>query len=236
MHAYVSERAELVSAQKRVIVTAHDAFNYFGRAYGIEVRGVAYDTMLESYVLNSTGSRHDMDTLALKYLGRRTTKYEEICGKGSKQILFSQVEIETASHYAAEDADITLQLHRHLCPRLEEEPGLAGVLQEIEMPLVPVLARMEQAGVLIDGDILARQSREMAKQIAKLEEDAHDAAGQPLDVLPARSKQTAQQGVAYPLKQFFRELRDSGSIEQLADKLCHSLVPLLVARCDPHTS
>ncbi|MEJ2401307.1 MAG: DNA polymerase I [Xanthomonadales bacterium] len=149
---------------------------------GVTVRGVAFDTMLESYVFNSTGSRHDMDSLALKYLGRQTTHYEDVAGKGAKQIPFSQVEIETASHYAAEDADITLQLHRHLWPRLEEEPGLAGVLQEIEIPLVPVLARMEQTGVLIDGAILARQSQEMAKQIHALESAAHEAAGQPFNL------------------------------------------------------
>jgi DNA polymerase-1 len=150
--------------------------------YGIEVRGVAYDTMLESYVLNSTGSRHDMDTLALKYLGRKTTKYEEICGKGSKQILFSQVEIEAATHYAAEDADVTLSLHRRLLPELEKEPELADVFTGIEMPLVPVLARMEQTGVLIDGDELAAQSATMAREIHELEKAAHEAAGRPFNL------------------------------------------------------
>jgi len=150
--------------------------------YGVAVQGVAFDTMLESYVFNSTGSRHDMDSLALKYLGRQTTKYEDVAGKGAKQISFSQVDIATASDYAAEDADVTLQLHEHLWPRLEQEPRLAAVLREIEMPLVPVLARMEQAGVLIDGDELGRQSREMAKQIAKLEKQAHEAAGQPFNI------------------------------------------------------
>jgi DNA polymerase-1 len=150
--------------------------------YGIRVRGVAFDTMLESYVFNSTGSRHDMDSLALKYLGRQTTHYEDIAGKGAKQISFSQVAIEEASHYAAEDADITLQLHEHLWPRLQKETGLASVLQDIEIPLIPVLARMEQHGVLIDGGLLAEQSKEMARQIHKLEKDAHDVAGQPFNL------------------------------------------------------
>ena len=150
--------------------------------YGIDVKGVAFDTMLESYVLNSTGSRHDMDSLALKYLGRQTTHYEDIAGKGAKQILFSQVPIDDASHYAAEDADITLQLHEHLWPRLQKTPSLASVLQDIEIPLVPVLARMEQRGVLIDGDILAKQSRDLATQIIQLEKDAHDAAEQPFNL------------------------------------------------------
>jgi DNA polymerase-1 len=150
--------------------------------YGIHIAGVAFDTMLESYVFNSTGSRHDMDSLALKYLGRQTTHYEDIAGKGAKQILFSEVPIEGASHYAAEDADITLQLHEHLWPRLQKEPALATVLQQIEIPLVPVLARMEQRGVLIDGDLLTEQSHEMAKQIHELEQQAHQAAGQPFNL------------------------------------------------------
>ena len=141
--------------------------------YGVQIDGVAYDTMLESYVFNSTGSRHDMDSLALKYLGRQTTKYEEIAGKGARQISFSQVSIEDAGHYAAEDADITLQLHEHLWPRLEEIPELAAVLTDIEVPLVPVLARMEQRGVLIDGDLLSRQSHEMAVEMSELEKRAH---------------------------------------------------------------
>ncbi|MGH8034491.1 MAG: 5'-3' exonuclease H3TH domain-containing protein, partial [Lysobacterales bacterium] len=111
--------------------------------YGVQVQGVAFDTMLESYVFNATGNRHDMDTLALKYLGHHTVHYEDIAGKGAKQILFSEVPIETASHYAAEDADITLQLHEHLWPRLQQEPALARVLTDIEIPLIPVLARME---------------------------------------------------------------------------------------------
>mgnify|MGYP001828057642 FL=1 len=150
--------------------------------YEVDVQGVAFDTMLESYVFNSTGSRHDMDSLALKYLGRQTTHYEDIAGKGANQISFSQVSIEDASHYAAEDADITLLLHQHLWPRLQEKKTLASVLQDIESPLVPVLARMEQAGVLIDGGELARQSMQMATQIQQLELQAHEAAGQPFNL------------------------------------------------------
>ena len=150
--------------------------------YGIQVQGVAFDSMLESYVFNSTGSRHDMDSLALKYLGRQTTHYEDIAGKGAKQISFSQVNIEDASHYAAEDADITLQLHQHLWPRLQDAAPLDSVLQDIEIPLVPVLARMEQRGVLIDGDRLSKQSSEMARQMMQLEKDAHRAADQPFNL------------------------------------------------------
>ncbi len=150
--------------------------------YDLAVEGVAFDTMLESYVLNSTGSRHDMDSLALKFLGHQTTHYEDIAGKGAKQISFSQVSIEDAGHYAAEDADITLRLHQHLWPRLQSEPALEKVLKEIEIPLIPVLARMEQAGVLIDGKTLLQQSSELAKRMLELEGQAHTAAGQPFNL------------------------------------------------------
>lgn len=150
--------------------------------YGIAVEGVAFDTMLESYVFNSTGSRHDMDSLALKYLGHQTTHYEDIAGKGAKQILMSQVSIEDAGHYAAEDADITLRLHQHLWPKLENEPALSKVLTDIEIPLVPVLARIEQAGVLIDGKVLQQQSTELAKRMLELEKQAFEAAGQPFNL------------------------------------------------------
>ena len=150
--------------------------------YDLAVQGVAFDTMLESYVLNSTGSRHDMDSLALKFLGHKTTHYEEIAGKGAKQISFSQVSIEDAGHYAAEDADITLRLHQHLWPKLQAEPALEKVLQEIEIPLIPVLARMEQTGVLIDGETLRKQSSELARRMLELEAQAHEAAGQPFNL------------------------------------------------------
>jgi DNA polymerase-1 len=150
--------------------------------YNLAVEGVAFDTMLESYVLNSTGSRHDMDSLALKYLGHQTTHYEDIAGKGAKQISFSQVSIEDAGHYAAEDADITLRLHQHLWPRLQSEPALEKVLTGIEIPLIPVLARMEQAGVLIDGKLLQQQSGELAVRMLELEKQAHIAAGQPFNL------------------------------------------------------
>jgi len=150
--------------------------------YDLAVQGVAFDTMLESYVFNSTGSRHDMDSLALKYLGHKTTHYEDIAGKGAKQISFSQVSIEEAGHYAAEDADITLRLHQNLWPKLQAEPALAKVLSELEVPLIPVLARMEQAGVLIDGKLLLQQSTELALRMMELEGQAHEAAGQPFNL------------------------------------------------------
>ncbi|RLK46488.1 DNA polymerase I [Alkalispirillum mobile] len=144
--------------------------------YDIRLRGVAYDTMLESYVLDSTASRHDMDSLALKYLGRGTTKYEDVCGKGAKQIPFSQVPVDTATHYAGEDADITLRLHQAIYPRLQGEGRLPEVFHQIEMPLLPVLSRMERHGVKVDRRLLDEQSAELAEGMASVEQQAHEAA------------------------------------------------------------
>ena len=144
---------------------------------GIALRGIAFDTMLESYVLDSTASRHDMGSLALKYLGRDTVSYEDVAGKGARQIGFDEVAVEQAARYAAEDADVTLQLHRVLWPRLEETPSLRKVFLEIEMPLVPVLSRMERTGVLIDTEMLARQSEELAARIRGIEQQAWTVAG-----------------------------------------------------------
>jgi DNA polymerase-1 len=145
--------------------------------YGIAVRGVRYDSMLESYVWNSSGNRHDMDTLAKKYLGYETIHYEHVAGKGAKQIPFASVDVERATEYAAEDADITLRLHQTLWPKLETEEKLRGVLENIEMPLVPVLARMEQAGVLIDVGKLRVQSGELGKRMLELQQNAYTIAG-----------------------------------------------------------
>ncbi|HEV7491600.1 MAG TPA: DNA polymerase I [Rhodanobacteraceae bacterium] len=145
--------------------------------YGITVRGVAHDTMLESYVLNSTASRHDMDSLAKRHLDHETIPYEQVTGRGAKQISFSQVDIETACKYAAEDADVTLRLHRALWSKLEAEPSLRKVYETIEIPLVPVLARMEQTGVLIDTAALKRQSHELARRMHELTEQSHSIAG-----------------------------------------------------------
>jgi len=146
--------------------------------YGIKLAGVAFDTMLESYVLNSTASRHNMDDLAEKYLGRKTIHYEEVAGKGAKQITFDQVPVDQAVTYAAEDADITLQLHNTLWPRLEREPRLAQVLQTIELPLVPILSRVERQGALVDGGLLDEQSRELAARMQALCEEAWSIAGE----------------------------------------------------------
>ena len=145
--------------------------------YGIELRGMAYDSMLESFVLNSTATRHDMDSVAARYLNVQTTKYEEIAGKGAKQIGFDEVDLDAAGAYAAQDADITLRLHRTLWPKLQETPGLESLYTEVEQPLVPVLQKMEYRGVLVDAEMLHAQSRELTESIAKLITAAHDAAG-----------------------------------------------------------
>ncbi|WP_421171619.1 DNA polymerase I [Aeromonas dhakensis] len=146
--------------------------------HGIELQGIAYDTMLESYVLNSTASRHDMDSLARRYLNVETISFEEIAGKGVKQLTFNQIELEQATPYAAEDADITLRLHQALWGKLSAEPGLAKVFSEIELPLLPVLARMERLGTTIEPKLLHQQSQEIEVRLAELEKQAHELAGQ----------------------------------------------------------
>ncbi|WP_323993040.1 DNA polymerase I [Aeromonas dhakensis] len=146
--------------------------------HGIELQGIAYDTMLESYVLNSTASRHDMDSLARRYLNVETISFEDIAGKGVKQLTFNQIELEQAAPYAAEDADITLRLHQALWGKLSAEPGLAKVFSEIELPLLPVLARMERLGTTIEPKLLYQQSQEIEVRLAELEKQAHELAGQ----------------------------------------------------------
>ncbi|HEY8585841.1 MAG TPA: DNA polymerase I [Rhodanobacter sp.] len=145
--------------------------------YDIAVAGLKHDSMLESYVWNATATRHDMDSLAKRYLGYETVKYAEVAGKGAKQISFSQVDLDTACRYAAEDADITLRLHLALWPRLESEPALRKVYEDIEIPLVPVLAEMERRGVLIDGDELRAQSQQLGKRMLALQRQAYTVAG-----------------------------------------------------------
>ncbi len=144
----------------------------------IMVQGVAFDTMLESYVLDSTATRHDMDSLALRYLDHGTIRFEDIAGKGAKQLTFDQIALEQAGPYAAEDADITLRLHQTLWARLQETPTLARVLQKIEMPLVPVLARIERQGALVDAKLLGQHSVELGERLIELERQAFAIAGE----------------------------------------------------------
>ena len=150
--------------------------------HGITLRGIRHDSMLESYVLDSTATRHDMDSLALKYLGHHTIHYSDVAGKGAKQIPFAQVALEQAGPYAAEDADITLRLHRQLWPQLQAQAGLRNIYEELEIPLVPVLSRMERTGVAIDRAMLKLQSGELARRMQELEQRAYSAAGQPFNL------------------------------------------------------
>ncbi|MBV6825472.1 DNA polymerase I [Pseudomonas sp. PD9R] len=148
------------------------------QANGITVRGIAFDTMLESYVLNSTATRHDMDSLALKYLDHTTVSFQDIAGKGAKQLTFDQIALEQAGPYAAEDADITLRLHQALFEKLSAIPSLASVLTDIEIPLVPVLARIERQGALVDAALLGVQSIELGEKMVALEREAFEIAGE----------------------------------------------------------
>ena len=150
--------------------------------HGITLAGVAYDTMLESYVLDSTASRHDMDSLASRYLNHQTIHFEDIAGKGAKQLTFNQVPIEQAGPYAAEDADITLRLHQHLWPKLQAQPALLRLFTEIELPLLTVLSEIERTGVAIDSGEMRQQSRELAEQITDLEKQTYELAGQPFNL------------------------------------------------------
>lgn len=146
--------------------------------YDIVLRGIAYDTMLESYVYNSVSSRHDMDTLAKKFLGHTCVSFEELAGKGKKQKTFNEIDLEQAAFYAAEDADITLRLHQAIWPQVEKTPELVSIFKDIECPLIPVLAKMEQTGALIDPELLHLQSAEIGAKLQELEIKAHEEAGE----------------------------------------------------------
>jgi len=157
--------------------------------YGIRLQGVRYDTMLESYVFNSVAVRHDMDTTAQKYLGVSTITFEQVAGKGARQLTFNQVPVDRAGEYSAEDADVTLQLHGVLWPLIEQQASLRELYEQIEQPLVPVLQRMEQYGVLIDREMLRKQSNELAKRMQEIEAAAHREAGGPFSLDSPRQLQ-----------------------------------------------
>ena len=158
--------------------------------YDIELNGIKFDTMLESYCLNSVGGKHDMDSLAARWLNHKTVTFEEIAGKGKNQLTFNQIAIEQAGHYAAEDADVTLQLHLKMWEKLEPEAGPKQVFEEIEMPLLKVISRIERNGVLIDQNILAKHSQELTTRVAELELKAHELAGEPFNLSSPKQLQT----------------------------------------------
>ena len=150
--------------------------------HGIALKGVRFDSMLESYVVDSTATRHDMDSTAAKYLGVNTIHFEDVAGKGAKQLTFDQVPLEDAGPYAAEDADVSLRLHRVLWERLEAEPSLKTLFETIELPLVAVLSKVERTGVLVDAARLREQGARLAERMLELEREAHDAAGHPFNL------------------------------------------------------
>jgi len=221
--------------------------------YGVRIAGHCRDTMLESYVLDSTATRHDMDTLALKYLGLKTVKYEDVTGRGKSQINFREVPIEEAGPYAAEDADVTIRLDDKLRPRLAEVPALTELFEKIEMPLVPVLSRMERNGVNIDSGLLEKQSSQLDDRIREIEKEAWRAAGgefnlaspkQIQEVLfdrlelpvisktpkgqPSTSEEVLQELAAtYPLPQMILEHRGLSKLKSTySDKLPRMINPL----------
>ncbi len=170
--------APLLADEEKAKVGQHLKYdlNVLRRA-GLEFRGIRHDTMLESYVFNSTATRHDMDSLAGRYLGRQTQSYESVAGKGKQQLTFDQVPVAKAADYAAEDADVTLALHQTLWPKLKAQAGPQAIYESLEIPLIPVLARMEWIGVALDPDQLARQSAEIEERLEAIEARAHDEAG-----------------------------------------------------------
>ncbi len=157
---------------------------------GVEIKAKLRDTLLESYVLNSTGTRHDLNSLSLKYLGKKMITFEDIAGKGVKQLTFNEISINTASTYAAEDADFTLQLDHKLIPLIEKEKTFKKVFEHIEMPLMPILARIERHGVLIDAEMLRAQSEELNTRIAECEREAYQLAGREFNLGSPKQLQT----------------------------------------------
>jgi len=214
--------------------------------YNIELKGIAFDTMLESYVWNSIGSRHNMDDLAKNYLDYTTVTFEQIAGKGAKQLTFNQLPIESSGHYAAEDADVTLRLHHYFYPRLQKIKGLQQVFQEIEMPLVEVLSSVERNGALVDAKILGKHSIELGERLIQLERKAYEIAGEEFNLsspkqlaeilfekqklpvikktpggLPSTAEETLQElALDYPLPKVLMEYRGLAKLKSTyTDKL-----------------
>ncbi|HDY7703015.1 TPA: DNA polymerase I [Vibrio vulnificus] len=158
--------------------------------YGIEMKGIKHDTMLASYVYNSVGGKHDMDSLALRFLQHSCISFEQLAGQGKNQLTFNQIDLNEAAVYAAEDADVTLRLHNRLFANIEQDEKLNAIYQEIEVPLVPVLSRMERTGVLIDDMKLSAQSQEIAVRLGELEQKAYEIAGQPFNMNSPKQLQT----------------------------------------------
>ncbi len=197
--------------------------------YGIRLAGMRYDSMLESYVLDSTATRHDMDSVARKYLGLDTIHFEDVAGKGAKQITFDQVAVDIAAEYAAEDADITLRLHHALWPLVEATPGLAELYETIEQPLVPVLTRMEETGVLVDTRLLRAMSSEFAAKMALLEAEAHREAGHPFNIgSPKQLQEVLYNELKLPVSQYTPTKQPSTNEDALAELADQHRLPKLI--------
>jgi DNA polymerase-1 len=197
--------------------------------HGIRLAGMRHDTMLESYVLDSTATRHDLDSAAKKYLGVDTIHFEDVAGKGAKQISFDQVSVEQASEYAAEDADITLRLHHELWPRLAAVPGLIELYENIEQPLVPVLTRMEETGVLVDTRLLRTMSGEFAEKMAALEKAAHEEAGHPFNLnSPKQLQAVLFDELKLPIRQYTPTKQPSTNEDALAELADEYRLPRLI--------
>lgn len=197
--------------------------------HGIQLQGVLYDTMLESYILDSASNAHDMDSLALKYLGWRTIPYEDIAGKGSKQIPFNQIDIDRAGVYAAEDADVTLRLHATLWPRVAKDKKLTTVFNNIEMPLVSVLARMESSGILIDPDKLIAQGNALKARLAELEEEAFLLANQEFNInSPKQLQEILFQKLKLPILQKTPKGQASTADHVLQELALEFLLPRII--------
>jgi DNA polymerase-1 len=197
--------------------------------YGIRLAGMRFDSMLESYVLDSVATRHDMDSVARKYLGLDTIHFEDVAGKGAKQITFDQVAVDIAAEYAAEDADITLRLHHALWPLLEATPGLTELYETIEQPLVQVLTRMEETGVLVDARQLRAMSSEFAAKMAILEAEAHRAAGHPFNIgSPKQLQEVLYNELKLPVSQYTPTKQPSTNEDALAELADQHPLPKLI--------
>lgn len=197
--------------------------------HGIRLAGMRYDSMLESYVLDSTATRHDMDSVARKYLGLTTIPFADVAGKGAKQITFDQVAVDKAAEYAAEDADITLRLHHALWPKIEATGELATVYDTIEQPLVGVLTRMEETGVLVDAQLLRAMSGEFARKMAALETEAHAAAGHPFNISsPKQLQEVLFNELKLPVTQYTPTKQPSTNEDALAELATEHRLPGLI--------
>lgn len=196
---------------------------------GVRLRGVVYDAMLESYVLDSTATSHALDGLALKHLGRKTETFEDLCGRGRNQLTFDQIDVQRAGRYSAEDADVCFQLHQQLWPRLTQTPPLQRLFEELEMPLVPVLARMERAGVVISASQLAEQSQELSQRIAVLEQRAHALAGEPFNLgSPSQIQQLLYDKLQLPVTKRTPKGQPSTAEEVLQDLAASHDLPAVI--------